>query len=209
MDISSLNGYSSNQDMVPVFIDENAVCHAVFGLYDSSASFSVIGANLSASASYVLNGDYRSFEGYVGLLATSLENGETTILASNPISVDGYGMGLQLHFTSPYFRNIDISSMKDGKYRIYFATLRNDDIEWQTVRSSEDKYNSAILSVASGVANVSIEKNPGWIIDMENALDHIVASPKLSDNNLYNLSGRRVQLPGKGLYIQNGKKVLR
>ena len=207
--ISSLNGYNINQEMIPVFMDESAVCHSVFGIYDGSAKFSVFGVNLSANAEYVLNGDYRNFDGSVGLLATSLENGETTILASNPISVEGYGVNMQLHFASPSYKNIDISTMHDGLYRIYFATLRNDDLEWQVVRASDGISNSAILSVSSGVANVTPEKDSGWIVDQTDAIDLPVAEyqPTMF-NGCYDLSGRKVQNPGKGLYIINGKKVV-
>lgn len=207
--ISSLNGYTLEQTMVPVFLDETSVCHAVFGLYDNSVSFSLMGVNLSASATYVLNGDYRNFEGTMGLLATSLENGKTSILASNPISVEGYGINLQLHFTDLNFKKIDISSMEDGNYRIYLATLRNDDIEWQAVRAADDKSNSAILSIASGVAHLTVEKNPSWTIDTEDALEYIVAPWKSYSNTIYDLSGRHVQYPTKGIYIKNGKKVLK
>ena len=209
--ISSLNGYTLEQTMVPVFLDETSVCHAVFGLYDNSVSFSLMGVNLSASATYVLNGDYRNFEGTMALLATSLENGETSILASNPISVEGYGINLQLHFTSPSYKNIDISTMHDGLYRIYFATLRNDDLEWQVVRASDGISNSAILSVSSGVANVTPEKDSGWIVDQTDAIDLPVAiyQPTMF-NECYDLSGRKVNSQmRKGIYIQNGKKVLR
>lgn len=207
--ISSLNGYSSDQEMIPVFMDESAICHAVFGIYDGSAKFSVLGVNLSASAEYVVNGDYRNFDGSVGLLATSLESGKTTILASNPISVEGFGMNMQLHYTSPSYKNIDISTMHDGLYRIYFATLRNDDLEWQIVRAADGKSNSAILSVSSGVANVTPEKDSNWIVDQTDAIYNPTSNVHPSMfNGCYDLSGRKVQNPGKGLYIINGKKVV-
>lgn len=49
----------------------------------------------------------------------------------------------------------------------------------------------------------------GYTTDDVTPVDHIMAEPDMADNApYYDLSGRRVQKPIRGLYIQNGKKVV-
>ena len=36
----------------------------------------------------------------------------------------------------------------------------------------------------------------------------LVNSEEIIDNSVYDLQGRKVQHPGKGLYIVNGKKII-
>ena len=49
----------------------------------------------------------------------------------------------------------------------------------------------------------------GYTTDDVTPVDHIMAEPGMADNApYYDLSGRRVQKPIRGLYIQNGKKVV-
>ena len=44
--------------------------------------------------------------------------------------------------------------------------------------------------------------------DGTTGIDEVIKYERQSDDAFYNLQGQRVDNPGKGLYIRNGKKVV-
>ncbi len=56
-----------------------------------------------------------------------------------------------------------------------------------------------------------INGNTAWLMakPVPTAIDDIKASPEMQDNVIYDLSGRRVVNPTHGIFIQNGKKIIR
>ena len=80
---------------------------------------------------------------------------------------------------------------------------------------SSDAYNNACLYVPTG-RNFAYEKTAPWsnfyIVEMDfTGIDEVLDEVKSENGEvqtIYDLNGRKVVTPKKGLYIINGKKVL-
>ena len=207
-DMASLKGYSSGQEMVPVFLPGELVeCHSSFGYYEEPRFTTSLGS-LSATAPYLQNTDYRKFIGSIALIAASLEDGTQTILAQNNAEVEGYGYNMQIHHTSLNFSKVDVTGLADGKYRIYAASRMSDESAWQPVRSSEKMSNSAILVKEGSKLSVQKEGSSNWVV----GVNDVKATPS-SPVGVFNLSGQKLDrnfggLP-HGIYVKDGKKILK
>jgi hypothetical protein len=78
------------------------------------------------------------------------------------------------------------------------------------------RLNTLPMKEASGYVNVNPMNSPSyWVLEIvavENSvfdgIEEVFGEGSISDENIYDLSGRRVLNPTRGIYIQNGKKVL-
>ena len=209
-EMASLNGYSSAQDMVPVFLPEvMAECHSSFG-FNSDPRISVALGGLSFSADRVLNTDYRDFTGSIAVIAASLSDGSERVLASKYDEVKGYGYNLQLHHAQLSFSKIDLTNLPDGSYRIYAASSREDESKWQPIRSKEGVSNSAILTKEGGKLSLVKEASSNWVVGVNGIMPDAIASPI----GVYTLSGQKVSdastrsLP-RGIYVKDGRKIVK
>ncbi|MGM9713776.1 MAG: C10 family peptidase [Prevotella sp.] len=209
-DISSLNGYSSSQDMLPVFMPkENSIRRSMFGYGDAAglAVSKTLGGKLNASASYCINLDYRDFNGSVAMMAKSLDNpeAEEMILSQKSASCMAYGYDLKINSFSVKFENVSVASLPDGKYRVYLATKCAEQPAWQPIRSKEDVSNSSIITVTAGKPTIETDSDSSWT-----GIENVSADTQSSHNDVdYNLNGMRVNGAYKGIVIRNGKKYIR
>ena len=75
----------------------------------------------------------------------------------------------------------------------------------------EDGYTNLEIYMNSLVAEITEKQNEGgeqWSGQQTAAIERIHADNTLTNNYIYNLQGVRVDNPTKGIYIQNGKKVV-
>ena len=205
-DMASLDGYSSGQHILPVVHPEEYLpyhsCLAFFSEYAPSYRLN-LGA-LTATGNYAMNTDYQKFQGVLGLLAQNMMTGQVTELATNSISVEGFGYDKKYHFTQDCnFSKVNVSNLQEGTYRIYMASLSTKESVWQPVRCHESISNSAILTVAGGKMSIAEEKSSNWLVGIKAVK---VDCPALQGT--YNLQGQRVEAPQRGLYIRDGKKVV-
>ena len=85
--------------------------------------------------------------------------------------------------------------------------IRGADRQWWMVWDNETETQSYHITFDMNVGSVSINKN----LDDEDGINNIEHSPlnvDYSNSAVYDLSGRRVNKPVKGLYIVNGKKIV-
>lgn len=209
-DVASLNGYSSSQDMLPVFMPkENSIRKSIFG-YDDRNGLSLtktIGGKLTAKAEYCINLDYRDFSGSVAMIAKSIDNpqAEEIILEQTAKTCKAYGYDLKINSFSVTFSNVSVASLSDGKYRVYLATKCSEQPEWQPIRSKENVSNSAIITIKSGKPTLETESDSSWT-----GITNVSADEKQADAGVeYNLNGMKVDGAYKGIVIRNGKKYIR
>ena len=146
------------------------------------------------------NLDYNAFTGQVGIIANQLETNQIQILGSIETTAEYLYGG---NFT---IENRDISSFSKGTYRIYAATFATGkDTEWQPIRCHEDLNNSYILSIYDGGYSLSAENNANWT-DIKNVS---IDRQQITSARIFDLQGREVKTPQKGIYIINGKKVVK
>jgi hypothetical protein len=90
----------------------------------------------------------------------------------------------------------------DGK-TLYMLTKNGDDAQFKKVTSGSIAAGKAYLAVSSATA-------PSFDIDFggTTGIEAIEHSPLNIEHSVYDLQGRRVAQPTKGLYIVNGKKVV-
>ncbi len=208
-DVSSLNGYSSSQDMLPVFMPkENSVRRSLFGYGDSNGlSLSkTIGGKLNAKADYCINLDYRDFSGSVAMIAKSIDNpkAEDIILDQTAKTCKAYGYDLKINSFGISFSNVSVASLPDGKYRVYLATKCSEQPDWQPIRSKENISNSAIITITSGKPVLETDNDSSWT-----GITNVSSDEKKAHTDAeYNLNGMKVDAAYKGIVIRNGKKYI-
>ena len=209
-DVASLNGYSSSQDMLPVFMPkENSIRKSMFGYGDSNglSCTKTIGGKLNAKADYCINLDFRDFSGSVAMIAKSIDNpqAEEIILEQTAKTCKAYGYDKKINSFSVTFSNVSVASLLDGKYRVYLATKCSEQPEWQPIRSKENASNSAIITIKSGKPTLETESDSSWT-----GITNVSADEKQADAGVeYNLNGMKVDGAYKGIVIRNGKKYIR
>ena len=209
-DVASLNGYSSSQDMLPVFMPkENSIRKSMFGYGDSNglSLTKTLAGKLNAKADYCINLDYRDFSGSVAMIAKSIDNpqAEEIILEQTAKTCKAYGYDLKINSFSVTFSNVSVASLPDGKYRVYLATKCSEQPEWQPIRSKENVSNSSIITVTSGKPALETESDSSWT-----GITNVSADEKQADAGVeYNLNGMKVDGAYKGIVIRNGKKYIR
>jgi hypothetical protein len=94
--------------------------------------------------------------------------------------------------------------VQDGE--VLTDLIRGADRQWWMVWDNVDDTQSYHITFDMNAGSVSIQKN----IDDPNAINIIDPSTNFdfASKNIYDLSGRRVSKPVKGMYIVNGKKIV-
>lgn len=70
------------------------------------------------------------------------------------------------------------------------------------------KANKAYLKLEGGAANVQMLSIRQGMDGDETAVENSLVLPKTEEMVYYDLTGRRVYNPGRGIYIVNGKKMI-
>jgi hypothetical protein len=101
----------------------------------------------------------------------------------------------------------DITSLAtaDGNYKNYILNNKDGNVGFYSANGQKVGAHRAyahVLTPNSGSTQSFISINPGEESGIENVSNSAV------ENNVYDLQGRRVAQPQKGLYIVNGKKVI-
>lgn len=208
-DLVSLNGYTSGQEMVPVFLPEVfAERHSLFCFTQSGPNIRLSLGKLTASASYAMNVDYREFTGELGLIAVSEETGKVYELAKTSQTSNGYGYDMMYYYVHPTFSGISLTKLEDGNYRVFMASKANYEATWQPFRSNENIQNSVIMTVNGSKVSITGDKDSGWMVGVEGV--KATSAPAMSGT--YNLAGQKVSnsksLP-HGIYVKNGRKILK
>lgn len=220
-DIASLNGYNDIQDMVIVRLpDDDRMTQDYTYLWASKSQFYVTQSGntltvndaalvcMETTAFLSLEGD-EEFRGNVAFVATDLSTGNLTVLAAVVDNNDAfqYGQGVIINNLKA-----DISSLPVGEYRLYFASRSVEEAaageNWNPLRSKEGVSNSYILTVTSSGASLRQEESSAWT-----GIENVEAAEAKADGRVYSIDGRYVgnsiESLGKGLYIVNGRKVMK
>lgn len=220
-DIASLNGYNDIQDMVIVRLpDDDRMTQDYTYLWASQSQFYVTQSGntltvndaalvcMETTAFLSLEGD-EEFRGNVAFVATDLSTGNLTVLAAVVDNNDAfqYGKGVIINNLKA-----DISSLPVGEYRLYFASRSVEEAaageNWNPLRSKEGVSNSYILTVTSSGASLRQEESSAWT-----GIENVEAAEAKADGRVYSIDGRYVgnsiESLGKGLYIVNGRKVMK
>lgn len=220
-DIASLNGYNDIQDMVIVRLpDDDRMTQDYTYLWASQSQFYVTQSGntltvndaalvcMETTAFLSLEGD-EEFRGNVAFVATDLSTGNLTVLAAVVDNNDAfqYGQGVIINNLKA-----DISSLPVGEYRLYFASRSVEEAaageNWNPLRSKEGVSNSYILTVTSSGARLRQEESSAWT-----GIENVEAAEAKADGRVYSIDGRYVgnsiESLGKGLYIVNGRKVMK
>ena len=102
----------------------------------------------------------------------------------------------------------DIAASVDGKYHYVLASGTNG-VGFYNLASSKNigagkaylETTTALASTSARVAWQFADEETTGVVGIEN-------SELRNDNSVYDLQGRRVAVPSKGLYIKNGKKMI-
>ena len=105
-----------------------------------------------------------------------------------------------------------VAALPAGEYRVFLAAKDDDETTWQPIRSHEVDHNSYILVINEDREIESLELDPksNWT-----GIESVVTSGNTTPavRGVFALDGRYlgndVSKLGKGLYIVNGKKVVK
>lgn len=140
-------------------------------------------------------------EDFVGKLAIIADNdGQKEVLISTDLSKPvTYGYGLMFNQST-----LDISSLANGTYKVYLACMPDGDGEWYQMLSPDDV--TSVYTLTKDDSGISLNADNGAITGINDTKVTPTAAP---DNTpLYDLQGRKIDSPRKGIYIQNGRKVV-
>ena len=149
-DLSSLNGFSTGQEMIPVFIDDKEYdgYSSMFGTTESMR-FSMFAGKLNASGNRITNCSPETFNGDFGLIAKPIgANDKEIVLAKETGTCLGYGMDFYIYSINLNFPGVELANLQEGEYRVYFASKSSESQKWEPVRSYDERVNSAIITIS-------------------------------------------------------------
>ena len=217
-DIASLNGYSTGQSMVEVRLasDDRYV-----GEYHSLWEFT---GNLVIDAS-----DYAvtvSCDGNLYNYDSDEFTGSILLMARNTASGKEYKLTQIKRFESRPSRyggtlgtaTARVSNLPDGSYRLYVASLGDEEKEPQPVRSHEGVCNSYMLTVEGGeIVECEPDNDSSWT----SGIGDITAADPNGNVRVFDLQGRQLytapaasfsisNVPATGvLIVKNGTKTIK
>jgi len=186
----------------------DAVYHStwVISAEDNLIANEVNGLTLSSPDGILWQVSHLTFYGKVGLAFLD-ENGnevffhtffDTSDKASHFSPLDG-GVGYQ----ASYFSNIstaDLQSLPAGTYRVFLAS-----------KAIQEETPQFICYPGGNHKEYIVTKNADYTLSVKTAETSGIQAPDTAtpDNtSLYDLQGRRIDSPRKGIFIQNGRKVV-
>lgn len=159
--ISSLNGYSSQQQMVLMRRpDDTRVNYTTYrSLFGAMSSLTMAYRIDRVNATgLIYNFDVDAFTGELGLIACNLSTGETTVLGSESLSSVVLFNGVSVDLDGP------TEGLADGEYRVYLATKSTKETDWQPIRTSDSYRNSYLMTKKGDGVSITAEKsNAGWM----------------------------------------------
>ena len=158
--------------------------------------------NVNAGSMYNLTG-----ESFTGEIAVLMDMGDSMkvlkSVAANNIT-NYYTVG-----TLNGMVRLQISELEDGTYRVFVGSKSVKDNDWQLVRRAEGQANSYWLVVSNGDYTLSSVTDDSWAT----SIGGVKVSKSQVNEGVYGLDGRYlgsdINRLGKGLYIVNGKKVMK
>lgn len=205
-DLSSLNGFSTGQEMIPVFIDDKEYdgYSSMFGTTESMR-FSMFAGKLNASGNRITNCSPETFNGDFGLIAKPIgTNDKEILLAKETSTCLGYGMDFYIYSINLNFPGVELANLQEGAYRVYFASKSSESQKWEPVRSYDERVNSAIITISDGKILLEDEYNSGWTTGIEN-----ISNAKYGSNDtMFSITGQLVDSSYRGIVIKNGKKYI-
>lgn len=219
-DIASLNSFSESQDMCTIQKETSGAYASLFGL-NGDLTCSQLGSNtVKITAPAIYNIDANNFSGSMAVIAENLQDGSRTVIdETGSVSVDAHGKDNQYHGIDLTIGNVDVTSLPDGKYRLFLASKGASsfsvsgvsypmtDSDWQPIRSNESYNNSYLFTKASGsITAFAAEQNANWTSTPTGIREVRSEELRVGNSNLYNIAGQRVDDTYHGIVIQNGKK---
>lgn len=213
-DVALLNSqqgsFTAGQDMILVRVPETTDkgYHSMFGT--SGLSITSAGTSMTISGA-VYNMDDETFNGRLAVVAYNVDTDIAMIMNGYTLPELDFGYGYQ-NFTATF----DASQLEDGTYQVYLATNSTDadlaEDGWYPVFGSERVTSNFLLTVSGGKCTVK-KGNADW--SLPTGISHTTASAAgaSADKRVYSIDGRRVadnlDNAGSGLYIVNGKKIIK
>lgn len=214
-DVALLNSqegsFSEMQDMIVVRVpgQTNKGYHSMFVTSGVTATVSKNVVNLEGAV--IANMDDMPFTGQIGIMAVNTATGEPAVYVDRKtLKSIGHGYGFK-----NYSLGFDASTLSDGEYQLFFATHSTDEdlVEsgWYPVYSNENIVFNYTLTVANGKYTVK-EGDSDWYI--QTGIKHTaISNNKKTSGAVYSIDGRvmgnDINAMGKGLYIVDGKKVMK
>ena len=148
------------------------------------------------------------FTGVIACVLQDMETGNITVLKKTD------EMTMQPIVNGTYWtHNISLpgnslSKVPNGTYRLYVASRTAEDTQWQLVRPEEGKLSNFIVTKSSDGITWEESTDDLWSIDVTTGIQAPIATQSDASNRFFDLQGREVKTPTRGLYIRNGKKVV-
>lgn len=202
-DIARLNGYSSGQELVEVRDSTDTrfkgYYRSIWGT-NTGMKFAKAGSAVKVTSDAIYNLDVDDFTGDICFMALNTDNNENVCVSNLAhCARTAYTRGMSLDYT------VDLSRLSDGTYRVYIATLANgkdvQDTDYQPVRTTESKQNSAIVTIEDGeITSLKADRSGNWTAT---GIDQITSNAQPYDNGMvrvYDTMGREVYSAHKSLF---------
>jgi hypothetical protein len=156
----------------------------------------------------VYNAGAEGFTGTIACVLQNMETGDITVLRkTDEITIKPIVNGTYWLQPISLLAN-SVSSVSDGTYRLYVASRTAEDTQWQLVRPLEGQVNNFIVTKSSDGITWEESTDDLWSIDVTTAIQTPIATQSDASSRFFDLQGREVKTPTRGLYIRNGKKVV-
>lgn len=222
-DINSLQGYSAQQTMLPVrpATDErvNPVYMSDFQM-ENSIEMDDNGSKVEVNAEAMYNFDIDEFTGDIVLMARNMATGKDVNLGT----LKHVEAIMSLYGTELSGATASVSRLSDGDWRLYVASLGEEETTPQPVRTDDSHGNSYIMTIKNGrIVNSKFDIDSSWTADDGNTTG--IGTIVSNDNNangivrVYDAAGRQVysavksqfninNVPASGvLVVKNGNKT--
>ena len=157
----------------------------------------------------VYNAAAETFTGVLACVLQDMETGNITVLKKTdemtikPIVNGTYWLqSISLPANS-------LSSVPYGTYRLYVASRAAEDTQWQLVRPKEGQVSSFIVTKSPDDIAWQESTDDLWSIDMPTAIHPISYSSEDAATRYYDLQGRELNGPSKGLLIRKQGNTVR
>lgn len=208
-DVALLNptgySFSNSQNMLVGIAPTQVMDYASHVVGENGLTVSRINKallNVNGGSMYNLTG-----EAFTGEIALLMDLGDSLQVLKS-IAADNVANYYNVGTLSGMVR-LQIADLKDGTYRLFVGAKSVKDKAWQLVRRGEGQTNSYWLVVSNGDYAVTPVTDDSWAT----GVSPVVASQPQVHQGICSLDGRNlgtdINRLGKGLYIVNGKKVMK